>query len=398
MHIGILSQPSNFHCQKWARALQKAGNQVTVISLDAYKIADIECINLNPNSASWKYQDFYFSRNRLKEVLKSIQIDILHPLHLTPYGVWGLWSGFQPMIPAAIGADVFEYLPQNAIPQLDYRSWKNLTQTQNIFYQFKYVLTKWYHKTMVQKVLQSALYVTADNQTLMDALKHYFQVPEHKLVLQRWGVDEELFEAIPTHEYSKILTLYHLNPEQPIILSPRGLMPIYQADIILDSFYSLVPQFNHFQFVMLSAGYPISIQIEKKIQNLEEKFSNFHCIRTQIPREHMAVLWKKTCLFISAPIYDGYSATVAEGRYVGAIPVVNNIPGNREVIEHLKNGIIVDPFNTQNLTDTLVEIITNLEYYYLKFKPINQEWIKKNGLLMHDAQKFSNFLKNVINL
>ncbi len=392
MHLGILSQPSNFHCQKWAKALQNAGHTITVISLEPYTIPNVPCINLNKKD-TWDYQDFYFTRKKLKEVLKTEKIEVLHPLHLTPYGVWGYWADFQPMIPAAMGADVFEYLPYHAIPELAYRHWKNLTFQPNFFSRLKNWATKSFHKSMVKKVLMHSQYITADNQTLIKALNEYFHVPLEKLVLQRWGIEEEIFHLIEESDYTYVLQKYGLDAEQPIILSPRGLMPVYQADIILNAFAKLVSEYKNYQWVMLSAGYSIPITLKSFIYSLEQKHKNFHCIKVQIPREEMAVLWKKTKVFISAPIYDGYSAAIAEGRYVGAIPVVNKIPGNEEVIQNEVNGIIVHPFTPSNLTKTLKKILDDIDTWYSQFLPINQDWIQKHGLIQHDAKQFSEFLE-----
>lgn len=395
LHIGILSQPSNFHCQKWSLALKKAGNQVTVFSLEDYEIPGLACISLSTGKKHWNYQDFFFTRKKLKEALHSEKVDVIHPLHLTPYGVWGMWTGFQPIIPAAMGADVFEYLPSDVLPELNYRHWKNLTQKQSFFYQIKNFFTKFYHKKMVQKVLKHSLYVTADNRSLIEALEKYFYVPAEKLILQRWGIDQEVFEQFSENEYSSILIKYGLNPEKNIVLSPRGLMPIYQGDIILETFSQLIPQYPHLEFVMLSAGYPIPNTLFPKIKALESSYSNFHCIKTQIPREEMAVIWRKTQIFISAPIYDGYSASVAEGRFVGAIPVVNAIPGNLEIIENQVNGIIINPFTVEQLTQNLQIILSNLDFYYQKFRKINQTWMNQYGLLKQDAEKFTNFIQKI---
>lgn len=396
MHIGILSQPSNFHCQKWANALKKSGNQVTIFSLENFQVENIPCINLNPNKKSWAYQDFYFTRKRLKEAIKSEKIDVLHPLHLTPYGVWGLWSEFKPVIPAAMGADVFEYLPLSAIPELKTRFWKSSEPKYQIFNALKTKCLKSFHRAIVKKVLKNANFVTADNQALLHALKLYFYVPEEKLVLLRWGIDEEIFHVIPPKEYDNVLKKYGLNSEKPIVLSPRGLMPIYHGDIILDAFQSLVQIHENFQWVILSAGYPIPQFLNKKIQELEKKYQNFHCIKNQIHRHEMAVLWKHTKIFVSAPIYDGYSASVGEGRYVGAIPIVNNIPANLEIIRNQENGVIVQPFNAQNLIIAINYVINNFNEIYEKFKSINQQWILKNGLIKQDAERFTNLIKSLL--
>lgn len=399
MKIAILSQPSNFHCQKWARALQKQGNEVLICSLENHSLPDVETVCLQKNKPTWTYSDFWFSGQKLREVLKQEQVDIVHPLHLTPYGTWARWAGVRPCIAAAMGADVFEYLPYNAIPALFYRNWsEQMPQKNSLFKKINKAVKKKYFTYQVQKVLQFSDFITADNQALIDALVNYFHVPENKLRLQRWGIEEELFQNIDPQAQCLFFQEHQLSLEKPIVLSPRGLMPIYQGDIILQALEKLLSLkvSKEWQFVVLSAGYPIPNPLLKYIHTLESKYSHLRVIKKQISREQTVYLWKQTKAFISAPIYDGYSAAVAEGRYVGAIPILNNIPANREVVRNGENGIIIDNFKPETLFQTLHEVLQNFSAYYEKFGVINKTWMQSHGLLWQDARSFTEWLRSIL--
>ena len=92
--------------------------------------------------------------------------------------------------------------------------------------------------------------------------------------------------------------------------------------------------------------------------------------------------------FISAPVYDGYSNALSEGRYIGAIPIVNAIPGNLELIRHKENGCIVEPFEPDLLTQTLEEILADTDAWKRKFSGQNTEWILKNAHLKTNIRHF----------
>ncbi|MFM2376291.1 MAG: hypothetical protein RLZZ165_1388, partial [Bacteroidota bacterium] len=61
MRIAVLSDPNNFHTQKWVRALAKAGAEVIVMSYDAYEQQEIPAIRLSPpigRNGRYSYLDY----------------------------------------------------------------------------------------------------------------------------------------------------------------------------------------------------------------------------------------------------------------------------------------------------------------------------------------------------
>ncbi|MFK7972051.1 MAG: glycosyltransferase, partial [Bacteroidia bacterium] len=173
-----------------------------------------------------------------------------------------------------------------------------------------------------------------------------------------------------------------------VVLSPRGMKPIYQGELILEAYERLLNEGRKEKFIMLSAGYAISKAAREHARNLSIRFPNFHYEAGVIPRERVLQLWSLVDAFISAPIYDGYSNALAEGRYAGAVPLVNAIPGNIEVVEHDTHGIIVDPFNANNLAVDLRHSLNNLDALKARFAPVNRSWIEANSMMDVNIQRF----------
>jgi glycosyltransferase involved in cell wall biosynthesis len=385
MKIAILSVPTNFHCQKWANALVRAGADVTVISLQSNAIREnnlFENIYIPPKiwiNGQFRYPSYWFARKELANILHDRKIDILHPLHVTPFGTWARWTGFQPTIVAAIGADILEYTQEKIL----WDSTNDKTKT-NAYAKIK----KYYFKHAVQKALDYARLITADNQTLIDAIQSEFKIAPEKIRLVRWGIEPEIFNFPPE---SRITFCHKLQIpiNARLVLSPRGANAFYQGEIILDAYQKLLEDnASEHYFVFLASEYKISPTILAKAELFTKKYSKFRWITEPLSRSEMAVLWTMTDVFISAPQYDGYSASIAEGRYIGAIPIVNNIPGNCEVITHNFNGIIIHPFNSDELSNAMRNVLRNIITLKPLFAERNRTWITKHSLLQDHATEF----------
>lgn len=400
MRIGVLSDPNNFHTQKWVKALQKAGAEVFVFSFDSYSKQDIKAIQLPTpigKKPSYSYLDYLFGGKILRKALVEHNIDLLNPLNITPFGVWAMQSKFKPVIACAFGADILEYPPHlNNDPQLLARSWDNQEIQLSSKQKFIQTQKRKFYRNRVAAALDYADLITGDNQYLVDCMADWFSIPKQKLALLRWGVEPELFEQ-SAESRAVIQKKFGLKDGQKMILSPRGAKPIYQADIILDAFEQLLQnsQLNA-KLIMLGAGYSVSPSVSKKAKMLMESFPNFHFEEDALPREEVYSLWNWANIFISAPIYDGYSAALAEGRYIGAIPVVNSIPANLELIVHQENGWIVEPFEARKLAQDLQFLLENFEEIQPRIANSNRIWIEENSIMDRNAIRFIEFAKSII--
>lgn len=396
MHIGILNDPNNFHTQKWAGALQAQGARVTVFSYDQDMDSGLSTVQVKPPAGGqrFNYRSYLRGGPQLRAALERAQVDLINPLNMTPFGVWAAKSGFHPCISSAMGADILEYPPRTS-RNLQARAWANPNGRTDLPFRLKAGLRRWYFRKQVRKALEHADLITGDNQYLVDKMREWFSVPSEKSRLLRWGVEPELFQTNPT-ELAQIKSYFRIPGDCPVVLSPRGAKAIYQSDTILQAFQALLKKGSKAHFIMLGAGYQVSRKVAEQAFALEKQFSNFVFIQAALPRETIYQLWNLVDVFISAPVYDGYSAALAEGRYIGAIPVVNAIPANLELISHSQNGWIVEPFSVGQLSSDLASIIQQASLLKQKFAAPNHKWIQEHSLLDKNAAVFMSWAEQTM--
>ncbi|MDP5172007.1 MAG: hypothetical protein NWR72_17290 [Bacteroidia bacterium] len=393
MHIAVLAEPDSFHTRKWTSALLALGLKVTVFSFSEYQLPHVPCVQVKPR-LSWRGKLSYFSYlssgDRLREALLAHRIDIVNPIDVTPFGVWARRAGLHPIMAVAMGADILEYSPRDGEEVAPERLWsRSLSGKATWKERLQYPLKQWLFRREVFKALHAADMVSGDNRVLVDAMRQWFAVPAHKSYLNRWGVEPALFEMSEEQE-QRIRQTYGLAPGQGLLLSPRGIKPIYQGDIILEAFAMLLRSgaLGHTRVIMLSAGYAVPVAMDREAKALESAFPQFSLIREVIPREDMCLLWNFTDVFVSAPVYDGYSNALSEGRYIGAIPVVNDTPATREVMQDGLHGRVVQPFTPDNLALSIKEIWESLDQWKAHSARQNREWVEEEAMLSVNMQEF----------
>lgn len=399
MHIGLLNDPNNFHTQKWGKALQDAGAKVTVFSFDEDLAGTLPSVRVPTHNGAlaYNYRSYLKGGPQLRQALEEHQVDLVNALNITPFGVWVAQSGFHPWIGSAMGADILEYPPRGeASPLLDSHAWDNPEGDNGLLAKIKGNFKRKFFRVQVDRALQKVDLVTGDNQTLVDAMRNWFKVPAERSHLLRWGVEPELLKADPAR-----IAIWRerlgIGEDSTVILSPRGAKAIYQAETILKGMEGFLANTSHqVHCIMLSAGYKISNKVAEKAAELETKYANFSFVKEQLPREEMTPLWHLADIFISAPIYDGYSAGVAEGRFLGVIPLVNNIPGNQEVIQHLENGWVTEPFTATQLAEDLEILLARIPELKERFQLKNRAWIEKHSLISENAAQFLEWAKPLI--
>ncbi|MCB9235322.1 MAG: glycosyltransferase family 4 protein [Bacteroidia bacterium] len=395
MHIAILSDPHNFHTQKWAKALQEAGAKVTVFGFEPEGPGTPPYVRLQPRYARAgraSYLSYLAGGRDLRQALEAHQIDVLNPLNITPFGVWGRQSGFHPVIQSALGADILEYPPRiSQSPELKARAWSHIEGQPGLAQSLRYRLGRQFYRRQVLLSLQEADLVTGDNQHLLDRMEQWFGMAPAKMKELIYGVEPELFE-VSGESLAQLKQKLGILSGQRVILSPRGAKAVYQADIILEGFARVLEAgiCDH-KFILLGAGYEVSQKVAARAAELEGRFPQFCFVPGRMPREELYALWNLTDLFVSAPVYDGYSAALAEGRYAGAMPVVNAIPANLEVIQHERNGWIIENFTSANLRDALLHLIPDLETWKKRISQPNRDWIEAHSLVRNNAAMFLNW-------
>ena len=76
----------------------------------------------------------------------------------------------------------------------------------------------------------------------------------------------------------------------------------------------------------------------------------------------LADLLRAAKLYVSSSIdegAEGLSLALLEAMAAGACPVVTNISGNRDIVGHQREGMVVPPGNAGAMAETIAELLNN---------------------------------------
>ncbi len=396
MQIGLVGSPRDIHLRRWGQALARAGAEVWVLGLekppgDAIERegmihlrgeAPLPYVVVGKGLERPTYLDFFRWRGALGNVLRRHAVSVAHPIHLSPYGVWVYLSGFRPYVPFAMGAEI------------EYTVWGR-AHVQRGFWTSHPILTPLRQHllpTLLRPTLDNAALILADNYTICENIK---MLSKNKKLLEIpagvWHAREVRALSDPT----QVAALY--GSKTSWVLSPRGLTRFYQADYILQGFASYWEGGGHLGLILLSNLYLAEKNVLEILKNIQKKFSEkVKSISTLLGPHEMEKLWQEVVAFVSAPSYDGYSYSVAEGRLAGAIPLLSAIPGNLEIATHAYNALLVHPFTPENLANTLHTLEKNLPTLQETFAPRNQKWIQHFSDIDRHAKLFLQVLSEIL--
>ncbi|MCS6790309.1 MAG: hypothetical protein NZ580_04940 [Bacteroidia bacterium] len=375
MRIAVIGPAKDIHLRRWGLALREAGAEVVFVGVEPAPEGLSPYYGVGEPIAAPTWHTFWQRRSLLYQLLRQLRVDVAHPIHLTPSGVWVWLSGFRPYVPFAMGADILEY----AYPHLPLvRRWTFQHKEVTLLSSMTDFIRRKLMPPFLRATLHDALLSVGDNYELCFSKKLF---EKEKLFL-------ELQAGISTREGDKKGN-FSLPVEGRLLLAPRGATLLYQADIILEGFkHYLEAGGNEFALILLTNSYPLHPEVERLSKYLEIHFvKKFFIFRKKLSYTEIMNLWREAAAFISAPVYDGYSYAVAEGRWYGALPIVNAIPGHKEILTHGYDSLFVEPFTPQRLATTLREAEKLLKEHPF-WRERNQRWIRRFSDLSANAKRF----------
>lgn len=243
----------------------------------------------------------------LRKIIKEEQPDIIHVHQANAYGfITALANrGRRPLVVTTWGSDVLT-LPHKSF----------------------------LHRWMVQYILKSADAITADAKFMADAINEL--VGPTTVVIANFGVE--------------IATKESILPREKVIYSNRMHEPLYQIDEII---LQATP------FLLANPAWKLRIAASgsetERLKQLAEQHLPVSCVEFivfQSATENRENYLRST-VYVSIPNTDGTSISLLEAMAYGCLPIVSDLPANREWIESGVNGIV----SSGNLSAELTQIL-----------------------------------------
>ena len=200
---------------------------------------------------------------------------------------------------------------------------------------------KLYHY-LVKKTLQRSAVISADAQDMIRAMQ--LLVPTGQFVCIQYGITP----IEPTNK-------------KEVIYSNRLHKPLYNIDKIISLFADFHTQHPSWHLVIGGSGSETEkLKNQTKLLGLTEfiKFVGW------LNEEENRLLYAESSIYVSIPASDGTSVSLLEAMSANCIPVVSDLPANKEWISDNTNGIIVqevgeNPFKRALLLNQEIAFATN---------------------------------------
>ncbi|WP_457641498.1 glycosyltransferase family 4 protein [Persephonella sp.] len=336
----LLSDGKSPHTLKWIKEIKKYFD-VYLISLNgiseeiknSLSKEKIFVLNKNTKSEGGNYK-LLLKIPEIRRILNTLKPDFINSHYLSSYGFLAALTK-----------------PKNSV--LIQSTWGTDILVQPFQNKIRYKIAEF--------SLKKADFVTSDSFYMSDIIKT-FGVDEMKIITFPFGLEK---------------TEYYKGKKENIVFSNRALSPNYNIDRIIKWF---VKQPHQYKLIVANEGV-----LRKKLEKLVKKLSiSDRVIFTgYLSKKKQEEFYKKSRFFISIPSSDSTSVSLLEAMSFGVIPIVSNIPANREWIIDGVNGIF---FHEDLQLDKIV--------IYKDFYKINYEILNRKAIFPYRIKEFAEKMKN----
>jgi glycosyltransferase involved in cell wall biosynthesis len=145
---------------------------------------------------------------------------------------------------------------------------------------------------------------------------------------------------------------------ETVIFSNRSLYPVYDVQLLVKAAPLIVDKAPGTRICIAGTGPELH-----SISSLAESLGMSEQVQVlgEIPHEHMPKYLRSAAVYVSTALSDGASVSLLEAMACGAVPVVADIPANREWIRDGENGFLFPPGDSRALAEKIQQCLTRLD-------------------------------------
>jgi glycosyltransferase involved in cell wall biosynthesis len=197
--------------------------------------------------------------------------------------------------------------------------------------------------------VRGAALTLADSQALVERLVE-LGAPRDRVALLNWGVDLDTFFP-PSSPHDKRAVRESLGlPDRPLIFSPRGVKPLYNADVIVEAFSRVLEATPNAHLVLKHQGE------EPDLGPLANR-ERIHFIG-RVPYERIPDYFRAADVCVSIPSTDSSPRSVWEAMACGCSCVVSDLPWVRELIEPGVHALVAS-IDAGSVADAITRLLAD---------------------------------------
>ena len=293
MRLAFLADASLPHTLRWVNHFAARGHECLLSSVEPGTGYACPVAALPPRTSLPRFLRYTLAVPEVQRLLRAFRPQVVNAHFLPNYGWLAVRAGCQPLVLTTLGSDIL-LVPQRS----PLHAWRT-----------RYVLGR-------------SDAVTADAQMLARAIAA-FGVPAAKILTVPFGIEAARFGS-PAPRPSAPL----------VVLSTRRLEPVYDVETLLGACARLDPG-ERAAFAWRIAGSGTrEAALRTQAAALPVEFLGWLGV-ADLDRELASAH-----LYVSTSQSDSTSVSLLEAMAAGCLPVVSDLPANREWITHGENGLL----------------------------------------------------------
>ena len=311
MNLLVLGDAASVHLRRMVRPFAEAGHRVIVAGFAPGEIPGATVVALPAGGRGLPLLRFARKARRLRRIIVEERIDLVHAHAITVYGLLALACGSVPKVLTVHGSDVL--LAREKL-------WNR-------------AVIRWVSRR-VDRITSPAAHVT-------DAFTQLGAFPDRIDTFQ-YGVDLHRFHPAEATGPRAGAPLR--------VISTRALAPLYQVDLLLMALSRVACRTP--LRATIAGGGPEAERLERLAWSLGlEQDVRFAGV---LGEEEVAAALREADVYVSTAPTDGASLGLLEAMATGLLPVVADIPANREWVRQGENGLLFAPGSPDALAEAML--------------------------------------------
>ena len=338
----LLVSSNTIHTYKYLQLVEDYFDEILLITDEKSAVYNYPTIELSFNL---KVKNLFSTVKQIKKQIADFQPTVIHIHQANSYAFYALLASRKTKIPTILtawGSDIL------VIPKSNFLL-----------------------KKMVQFNLKTADFLTSDS-TFMAAEMKKLAPSINEILIANFGIDVTPINC----------------PKENIVYSNRLHKKLYRVDKIIEAFarFKQNNERKDWRLVVAATG--------NETESLKDKVNEL-CLTDDvefvgwIQKEDNEQWYSKAKIWVSIPESDATSISLLEAMACGSIPVVSDLPANREWIQSGVNGIVVEDLESDFISDAL---LLNQE----EAIELNKQRIDQDGTKEANREKFLKLYQKII--
>lgn len=179
-------------------------------------------------------------------------------------------------------------------------------------------------RLLLRYILRNGAAFSASCQYIAERMRRIHPMRGKRIEVANFGIEDDFPDV----------------PKEPLVYSNRYLNPLYRIDRIIRDFALFVRSTEAQQWKLVIAG---SGSEESRLKELVHSLGleNRVVFTGWLEPTENRRWYARATVYVALPESDSTSISLYEAMAAGCIPVVTDLPANREVIQDGKNGVLV---------------------------------------------------------